>query len=197
MSGEQALAVKDKKPCPASVGDLLSHFYRHPSELAEFTKCCSAELPALATRLLDHDRHMTEAVESFHGCPVNVEVIRSLCDDHWYAREILLRRTQDNQVVQYGVVWIDRQAMASDVMHEIEAEDRPLGRILIDFDVLREVSLKDLYAVRLGPALACFFGGRSGDKTWGRTATIICHGEPAICLLEILAHQPFAGAAQV
>lgn len=192
--GELVLATNDNSTLPNSLAELLSHFYGRIQDLGEFHSCAATELSPAAAKLLNHNRHMTESVESFYGSPVNVEVIRTLEEGANYAREILLRRQSDNEVVQYGVVWLARQSLPPDVMREIEAEDQPLGRVLIEAQVMREVTLNELFDVRLGPALACFFRGVPGEATFGRTAIIHCQGEPTIFLLEVLAHRPLQGA---
>jgi hypothetical protein len=69
----------------------------------------------------------------------------------------------------------------------IEAEDTPLGRVLIENNVLRRVRLASLWRVRAGAELARLFDLAAGAVTYGRTALIECNNEPAVELLEIVA----------
>ena len=70
---------------------------------------------------------------------------------------------------------------------EILEEKKPLGRVLIEHQVLREIELFDLVRVTCGSALARLFSVAEGTTTFGRTAMIYCDREPAIELLEIVA----------
>ena len=70
---------------------------------------------------------------------------------------------------------------------EILSEIKPLGRVLIEHNVLREVQLASLYRVMPGPALCELFALADPLATYGRTAFIYCDGYPAVELLEIVA----------
>ncbi|MFP6648465.1 MAG: hypothetical protein VB817_03330, partial [Pirellulaceae bacterium] len=109
--------------------------------------------------------------------------------DH-YARKILLRRQADNQVVQFGIVRLDVRFLDQAVRDEIASQQTPLGRILIEHDVLREVQLVALWRIQAGSDLADFFGISPLAEVFGRTALIYCNGEPVVELLEILAPVP-------
>jgi hypothetical protein len=69
---------------------------------------------------------------------------------------------------------------------EILEQRLPLGRVLIENNVLRKIELFDLLRVECGPVLAEFFGVPVGSITYGRTALIHCDHEPAIELLEVV-----------
>jgi hypothetical protein len=155
-------------------------------ELASFEWLEAEGMPAPYQQLLAHPHHMTVAVESFHGCPVNVQVLQSHREADSYFREILLRRQSDGEVVQYGIVRLQLGALEPEVRQAILAEQLPLGRVLIQFNVLRDVELVDLWKVILGPRLADLFSRSVGDVTYGRTAIIHFGTKPALELLEIL-----------
>jgi hypothetical protein len=69
---------------------------------------------------------------------------------------------------------------------EILEEKKPLGRVLIEHQVLREVELFDLWRIHCGPVLIQAFSVPVNIIIFGRTAVIHCDGEPAIELLEIV-----------
>jgi hypothetical protein len=73
------------------------------------------------------------------------------------------------------------------VRREVESQKVPLGRILIEHNVLRAVSLRRLYRVIPGDDLRALFNMQPGQVTYGRTALIEFDGEPAVELLEIVA----------
>lgn len=175
---------------PAAAPDLaalVDLFYSRPADLGQFEEVSSAEMPADYRRLLAHDEHMTVTVEQFHQSPVDVTVLeRKTTGDH-YARKILLRRQRDSRVVQFGIVRLRLAFLDEPVRREILAERTPLGRVLIQHDVMRQVRLCGLWRVTPGSDLRELLGTRPGQLTFGRTAIIDCNGEPAIELLEIVA----------
>jgi len=172
-------------PC-ISASELIDIYYQEPSELGHFERVPSESVPAVYRTLLDHSNHMTVTVESYHEDSVDVEVLRSDILDGHYRREILLRVHGSKQVVQYGIVRLCTRFLADKPRNEILGQRKPLGRVLIEHNVLREIELFDLLRVRCGPQLAKYFGVDEGTYTYGRTALIHCDQEPAIELLEVV-----------
>ncbi|MEM9586905.1 MAG: hypothetical protein AAGA03_06455 [Planctomycetota bacterium] len=175
-----------------SLPELLGEFYSDPaatSKLAEFE--ATERVPFPYDKMLDHHGHMTETVEAYLGQPVDVTVHRCrLSDGHgshrWYSREITLSGQHSGRVVQYGIVRLDIQALAPEVWRRIESQQIPLGRVLIEHNVLREVQLCGLWKLTVGPKLGELLHVRVGGTIYGRTALIYCDGEPAIELLEVV-----------
>ncbi len=170
------------------IRELIDQFYQSPanhSDLGIFEK--QSSLPSPYDRLLDHDAHMTVTVESHWGQSVNVNVHRCHQHENWYSREITLSGVDSGQVVQYGIVRLDTSALEDQVWRRIESQQVPLGRVLIEHNVLREVQLCGLWKVHAGPSLAALMRCGVGDTLYGRTALIHCNSVPAIELLEIVA----------
>lgn len=176
--------------------ELVGLFYERPEELGTFEPIAAAEIPQPYRRLLAHNKHMTETVEQFHGCKVDVQVLASRRDNGYYSRKILLTRQSDGEVVQFGIPRLNMEYLDEEVRREIESETKPLGRVLIEHNVLREVQLVALWKVEPGPDLCRMFGlaakpasEKPALAVYGRTALIYCNGEPAIELLEIVTPQ--------
>lgn len=189
------------------IESLLDLFYgegeRH-QRLGRFTPV--EKVPVPYDRLLDHNGHMTVTVEAFHRQKVDVRVHRTtrsetlrseMSQTHmaesatprtgsWYAREITLVGSESGKVVQYGIVRLNVDTLSADVWRQIESQSVPLGRVLIENGVLREVQLQGLWRVEAGPALAELLDVSLDATVYGRTALIYCDGEPAIELLEIV-----------
>ena len=165
---------------------LVALFYRDPALLGQFELVSAHEMPADYQTLLAHQNHMTVTVERFHISPVDVRVLSSQMTGTHYARKILLARQSDGVIVQFGIVRINFAFLDDDVRREIESRSRPLGRILIEYNVLREVELVSLWRVTPGEDLRSQFNLPPGVATYGRTALIHCNGEPAVELLEIV-----------
>ena len=89
-------------------------------------------------------------------------------------------------MVQYGIVLLNTDKLDPDVWQQIEGEGIPLGRALIEHNVMREVQLVELWRVKAGENLSSLLNIKRGETLYGRTALIYCDGEPAIELLEIV-----------
>ena len=165
---------------------LVHLFYPSLGNLGKFTEVAESELPEVPRKLLWHDAHMTVAVESHHGGPVDVRVLNTHVTPSHYSRRILLTRQSDGQVVQFGIVRLNSTFLGEEVRREIESEATPLGRILIEHDVLRDVRLLSLWRIAPGNDLVKLFGLDTPETCYGRTALIYCNGLPAVELLEIV-----------
>lgn len=185
------------RPDPPSVNlnALVSLFYADPAELGHFDEVEAAHMPEVYQRLLAHENHMTVTVEAHHRSPVDVVVLDRRVSRTHYARKIVLCRQSDHEVVQFGLMRVNLGQLQPEVRSAIEQEDTPLGRILIEHNVLRSVQLVSLYRIAPGDDLQHFFGlalpeqaanGTPAVVTYGRTAMIFCNDEPAVELLEIV-----------
>ena len=163
-----------------------SHNHSQHSHAQLGTLTSVKSVPDPYGRLLDHESHMTVTVEAFYHSKVDVKVHQYQMRDHWYAREITLVTQSDRRVVQYGIVRLDTTAIEEPVWRKIESRTLPLGRVLIEHNVLREVQLCGLWKVQAGPCLAEKLHRVIGETVYGRTALIHCNGEPAIELLEVV-----------
>ncbi|MEM9826501.1 MAG: hypothetical protein AAF958_07920 [Planctomycetota bacterium] len=174
---------------PVDLDQLIGTFYRDSKRdggpLGRFTLV--DDIAATAGSLLNHQHHMTVTVEKHYGCPVDVVVHRYDQVDGRYVREITLVEQCNGKPVQYGIVRLDPGALDPPVWRKIESRQIPLGRVLIDHDVLREVELKQLWRIESGPALADYLNIDDRTIVYGRTALIRCDRQPAIELLEIIA----------
>jgi len=145
------------------------------------------EMPEPCRGLLVHGEHMTVTVEAYHGGPVDVRVLASRQDDDIYARKILLVHRATGKVVQFGIVRIDLGLTSEAVRSAILAGDTPLGRILIEHDVMRRIEPMKYVRIRPGPAQMAWFGMTREAPLHGRLAFIHCDGQPAVELLEVVA----------
>lgn len=165
---------------------LIGVFFGDVDKLGEFRAVSADEISEPQRSLLNHDMHMTVTVEKFHSSLVDVEVLDKNRDKNFYTREILLRRQSDKAVVQYGIVRLNFDFLDDNVVAEIEAQETPLGRILISHNVLRRVKLLSLYEIKAGQRLSEFLRLSDEQKCYGRTALIFCDDNPAIELLEVV-----------
>jgi chorismate-pyruvate lyase len=151
------------------------------------------EMPEPYRSLLVHTHHMTVTVERFYGDLVDVEVDEVTRFGDRYARKIFLRLQQSQRVVQFGIVSIQLPMLNAVVRAEILAGEIPLGRVLIQHDVLREVQPVGYFRVILNEALARRMNMTLGSVSYGRLGVITTDGQPAIRVAEILT--PISDAA--
>jgi len=136
-------------------------------------------------RMLVHEHHMTVTMESYHDCEVEVEVVESRFVDDLYCRKILLRNDVTKDVVQFGIVRFNFEFVTDAVRKEIESQEIPLGRVLIQHNVLRHIDLGAIIELTAGPGLAHYLQMEENKTTYGRMATIFCDGLPAVDLFEV------------
>lgn len=164
----------------------LTDLFQGGNELFERAEhVASALVPEPYKRLLVHEHHMTVTMEEFYRSPVAVRVLDRHLEDEIYSRKILLETTDGGAVVQFGIVRFDLSVVLPAVRKEILSEQTPLGRILIDYNVLRHIDLGAVVQLTAGRGLAEIFGCPPGEVTYGRLATIFCNRRPAVDLLEV------------
>jgi chorismate-pyruvate lyase len=165
---------------------LVDLFYDDASELGHFTEVTAAEMPEDYRELLAHSAHMTVTLESFHKSTLDVHVLNKLVSRNHYSRKITLSLQSDNRIVLFGIVRLNSSMLADDVRAEIESEKIPLGRVLIQHNVLRNVKLLSLWRIEPSAELASLLATAAGQTIYGRTALIYCDSVPAVELLEIV-----------
>jgi chorismate-pyruvate lyase len=128
---------------------------------------------------------MTVTMEEYHHSRVDVKILARAQQGEIYSRKILLLKSGTDEVVQFGIVRFDFQYVTSAVRQEILDGQIPLGRVLINHNVLRHIDLGAVLRITLGPELARIFRTKTSTVTYGRLATIFCNQQPAVDLLEI------------
>ena len=145
------------------------------------------DVPQPYHQLLVHTHHMTVTVEAFYGSPVDVQVIRCQRNGNEYARKILLALRDGGRIVQFGLVRIDLGVCSDSVRDAIVEGKTPLGRVLIQHNMLRRIEPVAFLRVRLSAKMAGWFGVQAGAETYGRVGVIYMGDRPAVEVLEILA----------
>lgn len=142
-------------------------------------------IPEPYHRMLVHEHHMTVTMEGYHDCSVEVDVLDTKRLDGMYCRKIVLNKEGTDQPVQFGIVRFNFDYVTDAVREQIESESIPLGRVLIQHNVLRHIDLGAIVKFQAGKGLSRYLKMNEGQETFGRMATIFCNGSPAVDLLEI------------
>jgi chorismate-pyruvate lyase len=156
-------------------------------DMPEFDPVPAGQVPPPYHGLLVHEHHMTVTVERHHGDPVNVQVLARRHTGDVYARKILLALQGSGKVVQFGIMKVNLALCSPAVRSAIVAARTPLGRILIQHNVLRRIEPTAFLRVVPSPAMMKWFGLCEPRPTYGRLACIHCDGRPAVEVLEIVA----------
>lgn len=141
------------------------------------------QIPPDARALLVHEEHMTLKLRAHCGCPVALHVMSERREAGIYAREILLRRADDQRAVEYGIVRIHERFLPPRAVAEIHARSTPLGDILIANDILRRIEPRWFFRFEAGSIPAEALGG---SPVFGRLGVIHCDNQPAIEVLEVV-----------
>src|SRR5262249_23120420 len=103
-----------------------------------------------------------------------------------YARKILLTLQSTGRIVQFGIMRINLELCSPAVRAAIVAGQTPLGRILIEHDVLRRIEPTAFLRIVPGPKQLAWFGIDELAPMYGRLAIIHCDEQPAVELLEVV-----------
>jgi hypothetical protein len=172
-------------PVDPDVRGLFSLF--PPAEImARSDLVAPEELPPPFDRLLFHEHHMTVTQEAHHGDAVDVEALQEHRGRHTYSRKSLLRLRQSRRVVQFNLMRVHFRYCSEAVRQEILARGTPLGRVLINHNVLRRVMPTAFLRITPGPSLARWFEPQAPRVTYGRLALIVCDERPAVEVVEIV-----------
>lgn len=171
----------------AELDALISPFAGDESLIERAEHIPASQTPEPYKQMLVHDQHMTVTMESWHKSTVDVQVLDENLDGDIYTRKIILLKSGTQEVVQFGIVRFNFHYVTPDVRDEILKGETPLGRVLINHNVLRHIDLGAILRITAGPGLAGCLQMPEGDTTYGRMATIFCNHRPAVDLLEISA----------
>lgn len=161
---------------------LLGCFPDEPRIHPEFLRT----IPEPYSGLLAHDHHMTVALEQHHGKPVEVRVLHSRSIGEEYHRRIVLSLRGTDTVVLYGLVRLHLPMVPPSARAEILEEKKPLGRVLIEQDVLRRVEHTALLRFPAREVDMERFALPAPCHLYGRLAYLHCDDKPAIELLEVV-----------
>jgi chorismate-pyruvate lyase len=168
--------------------DLISLFAQFPpaEDLPNFELVPAEALPPAFQDLLAHEHHMTVTVEGRHGDLVDVRLLASRLEGSSYTRKIILTLRQSGKVVLFGIVRINLDYCSPPVREAILSGQTPLGRILIEHNVLRRIEVTAYLKVEPGPLQLGWFNLDKPQPLFGRLGFIYCDDRPAVELLEIV-----------
>lgn len=143
-------------------------------------------VPEPYRHLLVHHNHMTVTLEEHHG--EKVRVVPYVVHRHGalYGRKLDLITEQSNKIVMTGLMLFNFSFCDDHVRDLIIEQKTPLGRILIENNILRRVSTGSYLRFAPEDAFVARFNLSTPQPAYGRLATIFCDEQPAVDLLEIV-----------
>jgi hypothetical protein len=169
-----------------SASRLATLFFSRLEEIGRFEPVAVDDLPPTARTLLAHHEHMTVALEAFHHSLVAVRAVAEWRDEASYARCSLLSRQSDGAIIQFGIMRIWLADLPEEARREITDDREPLGRVLINHNVLREVEVIALWRITPGPILRQHLVLPDETPIYGRSAQILVDHRPTVQVLEIV-----------
>lgn len=102
-----------------------------------FHALAPSALPQPAQRLLVHTHDMTSTLAAFHESPLRVEILqaRTHPTENFYLREVFLRTTATDAIVEYGVIAIALDQFTPEQQNAIASAQAPLGALLHRFAI--------------------------------------------------------------
>jgi chorismate-pyruvate lyase len=146
-----------------------------------------ALMPEPYHSLLVHEHHMTVTVEAHHGDLVDVRILARRRHRNVYARKILLALQKTGRIVQFGIVRINLELCSPAVRAAIVEGKTPVGRILIQHNVLRRIEPTAFLRIAGREPQMRWFGLTEPQTLYGRLGIIHCDGRPAVEVCEIVA----------
>jgi chorismate-pyruvate lyase len=156
------------------------------SAVPEHEPIAAAFMPQPHGRLLAHEQHMTRVLEEHHGTTLDLRILQKRHVGERYARKILLVSPRSQQAVMFAIMRFELRYCSPAVRAEIIDGRIPLGRILIEHNVLRRIRPHAYVKITHAPELSRYFDIGPHPLMYGRLATIFCNDQPAVQLLEVV-----------
>lgn len=156
------------------------------ARLPHCTEVAAQKIPDPYRYLLVHEAHMTVTLENHHGGPVSVHPYQIHGQGNLYGRKLDLRLVESGKVVMTGAMLFNFSFCSPQVRDLIVEGKTPLGRILIEHNILRRVSVDSFLKLDASDPLVSRFEMDVPQDAYGRIATIFCDEQPAVDLLEIV-----------
>jgi chorismate-pyruvate lyase len=146
-----------------------------------------SQLPEPARQLLVHHRDMTSTLASFHGSALGVEVLQQQEFEDMYLREVFLRTTEADRVVEYGIIAVALGPFSGPQRQRIRSGRTPLGGLLHEFRIPFESHPISFFSATTEALAGTRRQALNGAVCFGRFNRLARRGgEPLAWIMEIL-----------
>jgi|MDTC01.3.fsa_nt_gb chorismate-pyruvate lyase len=125
-------------------------------------------LPEPYRHLLVHHSDMTPRLRSFHDSEMILEVQLCVLDEPELSREVLLRRRDDNQAVEFGAIKIHLDRLPAAVAQLVREGQRPLGGILEAEQLRHQSAPRAYFQTKADTVTSVMFRTTLGQPLFGR-----------------------------
>ena len=125
-------------------------------------------MPEPYRSLLVHESDMTSTLERFHRERPRLEVLAKRRRDTSLFRQVLLRGTRSDRLVEYGAIRIELEGLNPQARWAVLEGSRPFGGILADHRVPYVSSPEAYFGVRPGQGLQEILGLSEPELLYGR-----------------------------
>lgn len=135
--------------------------------------CEPENVPQPYRDLLWHDGDMTSSLERFHRDELALQILRVEQVEGNYLREVVLRRKQDGEAVEYGVIEVVLEAFSPSMRMAIVAGCQPLGGLLNSIGMVYGSEPVGFFGIRGAEMGEIYPETPSGEILYGRYNRLI------------------------
>lgn len=140
--------------------------------LPRITSVDPAAMPEPQRTLLVHANDMTPTLERHYGARIHLEVLRSVQQDGFYFREVVLHLDGSERAVEFGANKVTLNLFPADARRLILGERVPLGTILEDFNIAHTCHPSAYLRVGSDDLISESLGLAGSHELYGRRNTL-------------------------
>lgn len=145
-----------------------------------------AAIPAPYGALLTHEQDMTGTLERYHGRRLVTRPLSAALRGRWYARHVLLARTDSGRPVAMGAIRVRLDAFGASVQALIRKSETPFGRILAQSGLDFRSKPKVFFELIPNGEMMGVFWMAGPQALYGRRTELVLDGEKIGDVVEVL-----------
>ena len=144
-------------------------------------------MPEPYRHLLVHHSDMTPRLRAFHESEMVLEVLQCDLQEPTLIREVLLRRQDDDEPVEFGAIKIHLDRLPPQVARLVRDGKRPLGGILETERLLHQSAPRGYFRTQADAMTSAMFRTTLGTSLYGRCNVLALeNGDVFAEIVEIL-----------
>ena len=166
----------------------LKRFYdKAGGSLPEVNFLHGTEMPEPYRHLLVHHSDMTPRLRAFHESELILDVLEHDLSEPVLIREVLLRRKDDRQIVEFGAIRIELNKLPDSIAQPVRLGQRPLGGILESERFEHLSAPRGYFSVEADQLIADTLSTYVGKELYGRCNVLaVPDGDVFAEIVEIL-----------
>ena len=174
-----------------SLAPLTSFYNRAGQAFPEVSFIHGEAMPEPYRHLLVHHSDMTPRLKAFHGSEITLEVLALETNEPTLTREVVLRREDSLNPVEFGAIQIYLDKLPEKVAKPVRAAIQPLGGILEDAGFEHLSAPRGYFETKADKLMVELLGAELGQSLYGRCNVLaLKDGTVFAEIVEILPPQP-------